>query len=910
MAIKVLKREQQIQPVGVVKSNTFDANAELAKDIAQASTKFMGLAFERGAEEARQRGEEFAKGVQIPVLNADKGFIEVVEAPKTFGRIATNRFNEIMGKRYEDSIEHAMRKEFAVLSKQPDLRSNPALFKEKATELLGQFIENSDSQFQGLIKQRGEVLVGAGMADVQIRQHKISWENISYETEGNLITEISEMQALIQAGRPDEAFELLNSIIVKADESKEADILNNTQYNQIKNRASQYVLTSTISRWSENKTKSQIADEHLKWGNGQWRTGGMTKEIQEVINRLPKDMHYVKAFEEVDRHFNMLRNLTPKATVPVAWGSKSNRNIAFFADVPKNQGGGIDYSSTEYKRRVEELGVIDALLYEETRKYGANLIPDVTGKGGFKLYQIWSSIVIDRDPSGLGDTMTNHDYFHEDFHKMMKAVRPYMDINTNPEQFKLAVSWYMKTQEDKDQWVQTLGAELGIDKPTENNIKSGVVSLLTDQSWVADTFGLYHEMSQEEANLFVDEVILMQAMSSFTGNKLSIHDAIKKVANTVNADFGYDVGLINPNNIPAWKKTKSGWMDTSRRAYETPLYIKGVKNQYYQRSPFALSVVFKDNPRGEARFKQTLENVLDTYNQTGEGFRGKSGYKYGEHIFIQPHSMSTKSNPMYNVLLLNEATGQREPAIVNGQLLSINVSDINAVLASEEVQKESIHAKAGYEWKNRVAKEMGLLMKQRELTASYNTSGGFGAGVIDLENLDFDNYYDTIVDSLVGVTDTLHAMIFGQESKASVGEGIKSLQRYNPTNIKYDAENDWIGRLPKNGQFENFVDNAHAFSATYKILQTYEKEHFKFQMTVPKMITRWAPPQENDTKSYIRHVLSSTGLSETDIIDTEDLELMRKIIRVMTLHEVGYNSFMSYDEWDEDIEEGIGIARK
>ena len=50
---------------------------------------------------------------------------------------------------------------------------------------------------------------------------------------------------------------------------------------------------------------------------------------------------------------------------------------------------------------------------------------------------------------------------------------------------------------------------------------------------------------------------------------------------------------------------------------------------------------------------------------------------------------------MYNVLLLNEATGQREPAIVNGQLLSINVSDINAVLASEEVQKESIHAKAG-----------------------------------------------------------------------------------------------------------------------------------------------------------------------------------------------------------------------
>ena len=87
-------------------------------------------------------------------------------------------------------------------------------------------------------------------------------------------------------------------------------------------------------------------------------------------------MHYVKAFEEVDRHFNMLRNLTPKATVPVAWGSKSNRISAFFADVPKTKGGGIDYSSTEYKRRVLELGVIDAQLYEETRKYSANAIND------------------------------------------------------------------------------------------------------------------------------------------------------------------------------------------------------------------------------------------------------------------------------------------------------------------------------------------------------------------------------------------------------------------------------------------------------------------------------------------------------------------------------------------------------
>ena len=61
MAIKVLKREQSVQPVGIIKSDTFDANAELAKDIANTATNMMGVAFQRGAEEAKAKGIETAK---------------------------------------------------------------------------------------------------------------------------------------------------------------------------------------------------------------------------------------------------------------------------------------------------------------------------------------------------------------------------------------------------------------------------------------------------------------------------------------------------------------------------------------------------------------------------------------------------------------------------------------------------------------------------------------------------------------------------------------------------------------------------------------------------------------------------------------------------------------------------------
>ena len=74
------------------------------------------------------------------------------------------------------------------------------------------------------------------------------------------------------------------------------------------------------------------------------------------------------------------------------------------------------------------------------------------------------------------------------------------------------------------------------------------------------------------------------------------------------------------------------------------------------------------------------------------------------------------------------------------------------------------------------------------------------------------------------------------------------------------------------------------------------------------MINRWAPPSENDTKSYIDHVLSVNGMSKDDIVDTKDDDMMLKIIKTMTKHEIGANNFNSYDEWDLDILDGIRMA--
>ena len=47
--------------------------------------------------------------------------------------------------------------------------------------------------------------------------------------------------------------------------------------------------------------------------------------------------------------------------------------------------------------------------------------------------------------------------------------------------------------------------------------------------------------------------------------------------------------------------------------------------------------------------------------------------------------------------------------------------------------------------------------------------------------------------------------------------------------------------------FETFEDNVQAYRAGYTIMNTYNSEYFNYNMTIRDLITRWAPPSENDT---------------------------------------------------------------
>lgn len=104
--------------------------------------------------------------------------------------------------------------------------------------------------------------------------------------------------------------------------------------------------------------------------------------------------------------------------------------------------------------------------------------------------------------------------------------------------------------------------------------------------------------------------------------------------------------------------------------------------------------------------------------------------------------------------------------------------------------------------------------------------------------------------------------------------GSRGLRNNNPgnirkNNIKYDGE-----IVPsQDSQFKQFIDMAHGYRAVYMLLYTYQKRYGL--INIDQFISRYAPPNENNTIGYIKSVCKWSGhnryapintLTKTDIM--------------------------------------------
>ena len=105
----------------------------------------------------------------------------------------------------------------------------------------------------------------------------------------------------------------------------------------------------------------------------------------------------------------------------------------------------------------------------------------------------------------------------------------------------------------------------------------------------------------------------------------------------------------------------------------------------------------------------------------------------------------------------------------------------------------------------------------------------------------------------------------------------------NPLNIRA-GKSKWLGQvLPQRGSGEgafcHFQSMEYGIRAAFCLLRTYAT---KYRLNCVKdIITRWAPPSENDTQNYIRHVCVLTGFGGNQRLTEKDWPRLVKAMAKM-----------------------------
>lgn len=125
----------------------------------------------------------------------------------------------------------------------------------------------------------------------------------------------------------------------------------------------------------------------------------------------------------------------------------------------------------------------------------------------------------------------------------------------------------------------------------------------------------------------------------------------------------------------------------------------------------------------------------------------------------------------------------------------------------------------------------------------------------------------------------------------------RGLRNNNPGNIERTAER-WQGMAEKqpDPRFVRFKTMAYGYRALFKVLHTYITR-YKLT-TVPAILQRYAPNNENNTNAYICSVLNEIGGTEATEIVATDEKQMKALAKAITRVENGRSWF------ETDIDEG------
>lgn len=114
----------------------------------------------------------------------------------------------------------------------------------------------------------------------------------------------------------------------------------------------------------------------------------------------------------------------------------------------------------------------------------------------------------------------------------------------------------------------------------------------------------------------------------------------------------------------------------------------------------------------------------------------------------------------------------------------------------------------------------------------------------------------------------------------------RGLRNRNPGNIRRSKVRYRDEVTPsRDPEFREFRTIEAGYRAMFVLLHTYRIKHGC--TTLREMISRYAPPSENNTSAYVQRVASQSGIDPDSPIDTLDGEQMRPIVEAISAVENG-----------------------
>lgn len=125
----------------------------------------------------------------------------------------------------------------------------------------------------------------------------------------------------------------------------------------------------------------------------------------------------------------------------------------------------------------------------------------------------------------------------------------------------------------------------------------------------------------------------------------------------------------------------------------------------------------------------------------------------------------------------------------------------------------------------------------------------------------------------------------------------RGIRNNNPLNI--EAGENWQGLTGTDGRFAIFETAEHGIRAAARILRTYAR---RYGITsIDKIISRWAPPVENDTENYIDFVSDRAGIDKQKPLTGDEYV---KVIEAMIIMENGQQPY-TFEQIQKGFEWGF-----